>query len=740
MAVGKRITRALVGLLTAVGIFLWFAALVLFTKVTENSDDFAQGYGWILLINVIGIGVLLVLIVSNLWQLVRDHRRHVPGSRLRARMVSVLVMVAVTPLVGVYIFSVEFINRGIDSWFSVDVQKSLDDAFELGKTVLESQKRNRRDEVRYLAESLAKTRHEDLAATLSALRSGSDALELTIYGSNNQIVAMSSIDLEPRPPRYPNEEVLLPLRQREPYVAVEPQPDGQIRIVAAAAITAPTARGDFEFVQATFPMDQRLVTLANGVFESFEQRRELNFLGTPLKYGFTLTLSLVLLISLLASVYGAFFFARRLVVPIQLLMQGTRAVARGDFATRVPTPTRDEIGFLVHSFNDMTQRLAKASEEARSSQQQVERERSKLEVILARLSTGVVSLEHDLRIRTANHAAGAILGVDLEHHVGESAPELARAQPLLGQFLETAQSHLDRGDKEWREQIVLRDEGGRRVLMCACTELPSDTDGPGGYAIVFDDITALLQAQRDAAWGEVARRLAHEIKNPLTPIQLSAERLRRKYLRPEAGESELLDRATHTIIQQVEAMKQMVNAFSEYARTPRMEVSRVDVNALITEVSDLYAHHEKPLTVSLTLAPNLPLVEADAGRLRQVLHNLLRNAFEAMEHQDNACVEIATRRLQGEDNDVVEIKVTDNGPGFLTDIVHQAFDPYVTSKPKGTGLGLAIVKKLVEEHGGQINARNREHGGAEIVILIPISADAGSHSVPRRHDHRRERA
>ena len=502
MAVGKRIARALVGLLTAVGIFLWFAALVLFTKVTENSDDFAQGYGWILLINVVGIGVLLVLIVSNLWQLVRDHRRHVPGSRLRARMVSVLVMVAVTPLVGVYIFSVEFINRGIDSWFSVDVQKSLDDAFELGKTVLESQKRNRRDEVRDLAESLAKTRHADLAATLSALRNASDALELTIYGSNNQIVAMSSVDLEPRPPRYPNEEVLLPLRQREPYVAVEPQPDGQIRIVAAAAITAPTARGDFEFVQATFPMDQRLVTLANGVFESFEQRRELNFLGTPLKYGFTLTLSLVLLISLLASVYGAFFFARRLVVPIQLLMQGTRAVARGDFATRVPTPTRDEIGFLVHSFNDMTQRLAKASEEARSSQQQVERERSKLEVILARLSTGVVSLEHDLRIRTANHAAGAILGVDLEYHVGESAPELARAQPLLGQFLETTQSHLDRGDKEWREQIVLRDEGGRRVLMCACTELPSDTDGPGGYAIVFDDITALLQAQRDAAWGE----------------------------------------------------------------------------------------------------------------------------------------------------------------------------------------------------------------------------------------------
>jgi PAS domain S-box-containing protein len=421
-------------------------------------------------------------------------------------------------------------------------------------------------------------------------------------------------------------------------------------------------------------------------------------------------------------------------------MQGTRAVARGDFATRVPAPAQDEIGFLVHSFNDMTQRLAKASDDTRLSQQEVERERRKLEVILARLSTGVVALEPDLRIRTANHAAGAILGIDLETHVGESAVTLAESRPLLSQFIAVAQAHLEKGEREWREQIVLRHEGGRRVLMCACTELPGDTDNPSGYAIVFDDITALLQAQRDAAWGEVARRLAHEIKNPLTPIQLSAERLRRKYLRPDAAEPDLLDRATHTIIQQVEAMKQMVNAFSEYARTPTMEFTRFDVNSLIVEVSELYAHGEKPLAIKLALAEELPVIEADAGRLRQVLHNLLRNAIEAMEHQPDARVEIATRRVQSTDADVIEIKVTDNGPGFLTDIVHQAFDPYVTSKPKGTGLGLAIVKKLVEEHGGQIMARNREQGGAEISILIPINADAANNAQGRRLDHRRERA
>jgi nitrogen fixation/metabolism regulation signal transduction histidine kinase len=216
--------------------------------------------------------------------------------------------------------------------------------------------------------------------------------------------------------------------------------------------------------------------------------------------------------------------------------------------------------------------------------------------------------------------------------------------------------------------------------------------------------------------------------------------MRRRFLASMArDDAEMLQRSTDTIVQQVETMKQMVNAFSEYARTPSMEISRFDVNALIAEVSELYAHQEKPLSITLTLASNLPPIEADAGRLRQVLHNLLRNALEATEHQAEAYVEIATRRIQGAESDSVEIRVLDNGPGFVADIVHQAFDPYVTSKPKGTGLGLAIVKKLIEEHGGQISARNREQGGAEISILIPLSVDAG-HSIGRRHDHRRERA
>jgi PAS domain S-box-containing protein len=737
MAVAKRIRSALLTLLAVLGILLWLIALLSFTRVTENTVDFARRLDWILLINSVGITVLLALIVSNLWQLVRDYRRHVPGSRLRARMISVLVMVAITPLVGVYIFSVEFINRGIDNWLNVDVEKGMSDSLDLAKAALDIQTRERLAEVQQFARDLADVDGAQLARKLNALRTSGDALEITVYG-NNQVLGVTSAELLSGP-LFPNDEVLLQLRQHGQYVSAEPQANGTYRILAAAAIRSGATNRELAFVQASFPTEQRLSTLLNAVSAAADQINELTFLRSALKSSFTLTLSLVLLISLLASVYGAFYFSRRLVTPIQLLMQGTRAVARGDFATRVPTPSRDEIGFLVHSFNDMTQRLARASEDAAHSQQQVERERRKLEVILARLSTGVVSLEPDLRIRTANHAASAILGVNLETHVGESIVILAEKEPLLEQFVGVVSARLQYNDREWREQIMLRAEGGRRVLMCACTELPGETDSPNGYAIVFDDITALLQAQRDAAWGEVARRLAHEIKNPLTPIQLSAERLRRRYLKPDGGDGELLDKATHTIIQQVEAMKQMVNAFSEYARSPRMEVSRFDVNALIRELCDLYAHQEKPLAIKLALANELPPIEADAGRLRQVLHNLLRNALEAMEHQDEARVEISTR-VAGADSDFVEIKVADNGPGFLRDIVHQAFEPYVTSKPKGTGLGLAIVKKLIEEHGGHINARNREQGGAEISILIPLSLDASGQSLNRRHDHRRERA
>jgi PAS domain S-box-containing protein len=744
MAAG-RLKRAAITAALTFGTLLWLSVLLLFSQVAQNSEEFGRLQAWILLINAIGIGILLLLIIGNFIRLVRDYRHHVPGSRLKARMMTLLVVLTVTPLLIVYTFSVQFINRGIDSWFDVDVAQGLDNALELSQTALNLQMVEHLSELRDMAQRLSASQRSDTVGELGALRRASGALELTIYGANNQILATSSLSPEAAVPAYPTDELVFQLRQNDTQsccVTLEPQPEGGYEILAAVNLVSRMASNETRILQGRFGVEPRISELADLVEASVSQYGELVYLRTALKYSFTLTLSLVLLITLLAAVFAAFFSARRLVVPIQQLMAGTRAVARGDFETQLPQRGRDEIGFLVNSFNDMTQRLFNAREETRQSQQAVESERRKLEVILARLSTGVVSLEPDLRIRTANQAACAILGVELGAHVGESLLDLAATRPLLSQFLAVARSHLDAGDHEWREQVVLRGEIGRRVLICACTALSSEDEDPGGFVIVFDDITALLQAQRDAAWGEVARRLAHEIKNPLTPIQLSAERLRRRYLPAELEDRELLDRATHTIIQQVEAMKEMVNAFSDYARTPDMDVTRFDLNELIREVAELYLHRELPLALTLDLDSALPLIEADAGRIRQVLHNLIRNALEAMERQPDERLEISTRYRSSEEASLVEIRVADNGPGFATDIVDQIFDPYVTSKPKGTGLGLAIVKKLVEEHGGQISAQNGARGGAVISILLPLSGEAGD-TLPdatRRPDRRRQHA
>jgi nitrogen fixation/metabolism regulation signal transduction histidine kinase len=455
----------------------------------------------------------------------------------------------------------------------------------------------------------------------------------------------------------------------------------------------------------------------------------------------------VLLLSLLAAWYGAIFTAQRLVQPIQDLVQGTRAVAQGDLDTRLPLTSHDEMGFLVHSFNDMIKRLRRAREDQRLAQQAAETERANLAVILARLSTGVISLEQDWRVRTANRAAGMILGEDIESRVGTALASVGQEpQSLARQFAEACQQRFADGAAEWREQFTFQAGAGRRILMCACTPLPGEGEAPGGYVLVFDDITVMLQAQREAAWGEVARRLAHEIKNPLTPIRLSAERMRHKLLpaMTDPKDAQMLERGTETIVQQVETMKEMVNAFSEYARAPRLEMTRVELNRLVTEVSDLYRAQGavRGVRLKVELDPALDTVVADAGRLRQLLNNLLTNAVEALEGQQDGSISVTTRReLRGE-TAVARLTIADNGPGFQRELIGQVFDPYVTTKVKGTGLGLAIVRKIVEEHGGQIEADNRAEGGAQVRIDLRLDdIVAGQDATARtRTEQRRERA
>src|SRR5271167_2949858 len=729
--------------LGAIGVALWVAALYLLASAAQNSAEFNKWLPWILLINIAGLLTLVVLLAGKLTRLVHDYRRHVPGSRLKGRTVAIFSALAVAPILVVYYFSLQFINRGIDSWFELEVSQGLKDTRELSHAALEVRVREFLQHTQVVAHTLSTSSDIELVGTLDRERRESTALEFTVVGAQTRIIATSSdrpMDMLPVPA---TDEMMLQVRRGRPYVSLDTDAVGGYVIRAASPLESSGGSGARVLI-ALYPVPQQLSQLADTVQRSYTQYANLVQLRGPLKSTYVLILSFVVLMSLIAAVYGAFFAAQRLVQPVQDLIAGTRAVAKGNYDTRLPLPGRDELGFLVTSFNDMTKRLGRAREETRRSQQAVEAERAGLAVILARLSTGVVSLETDLKVRTANQAASAILGVDLEAAIGKPFDESISDSTLFMQFLGAIKQRLQPEQLDWREQIELLSESGKHVLMCACTALPNDVGGAAGMVLVFDDITTLLQAQRDAAWGEVARRLAHEIKNPLTPIQLSAERMRRKFLGSmNAQDAQILERATHTIVAQVDAMKQMVNAFSEYARAPDMHFSPFDLNQLITEVVDLYRVQDSSADLKLRLSMDLPNISADRMRIRQILNNLVTNSLEALEGKEGARIEIETHVADegARQGASVAIVVADNGPGFQRDLIGTVFDPYVTSKPMGTGLGLAIVKKIVEEHGGRIEADNQRTGGARVRILLPLGDSGRSSSVrePRKGEHRRER-
>jgi nitrogen fixation/metabolism regulation signal transduction histidine kinase len=367
----------------------------------------------------------------------------------------------------------------------------------------------------------------------------------------------------------------------------------------------------------------------------------------------------------------------------------------------------------------MTRRLDKSRAQENRGKRQIEGQRAYLEAVLANLSSGVISLGSDTVIRAVNRAATQCLGVDVKGYLGRELDVLAGEHAFLAPFVEAISQHHKSGSQAWQEEIYLFGEQGRQVLMCRGAVLQTLGRNGGGLVVVFDDVTASIQAQRDAAWGEVARRLAHEIKNPLTPIQLSAERLRRRYLADMAPEdAEILDRATLTIVNQVEAMKKMVNAFSDYARAPQISMEPMDLHQLIREVLDLYRSNDLAVELVEQLEADKPLIDGDPGRLRQLLHNLMKNALEASKDSGHARVCVATRSENIAGTKQVVLTVTDNGPGLAPAIMENLFEPYVSTKPKGSGLGLAIVKKIIEEHAGTISAENLASGGAQIVIRL----------------------
>jgi len=705
--------------LLALALLLLLSSLYLMSGATEGSATFSQLYILLLVINIIALIILLGLITAKLYRLLRQYRDNVPGSRMTMRLVIMFVVLSIVPVSVVYNFSLDFLHRGIDSWFDVKVEKALEDSLELSRNALDVRTRELVRLTEQLTQELSLNANGLNALTLNTMRERTEATELALFDSQGHVLATSFSTTSRLVPTLLNDAMRLRVNQGETFIGLDPFHYDTLHMRVAMPFQAGNQPNDQYILQAMFPLPAHMGILAENVQQAYTQYKELAYLRQPLKYTFTLTLSLVLLLTMLSAVLAAFFYARRLVAPIRELAEGTQAVADGDYSKLLTPGRNDELGFLVNSFNEMTRRIAQARDEARDSQARLEEQHAYLETLLARLSSGVLTVDADGVIHTANNAADSILGAEMQRLIGRHLEGLAWHYGHLHPFVEAIVPHLSTATRDWREEVTLFGPEGRRTLMCSGSALPAVSGQAQGQVIVFDDVTTLIQAQRDAAWGEVARRLAHEIKNPLTPIQLSAERLRRKYIDTMAPkDAELLDRSTHTIVQQVETLKEMVKAFSEYARSPQLKLAAVDLNALITEVLDLYQGHHDLLLLT-QLDPGTPRIEADEGRIRQLLHNLVKNAMEAAEPPPVE-LQVETRCLQESGADSVELRISDNGRGIDRTIQAQIFEPYVTTKPRGSGLGLAIVKKIVEEHGGMIRVENGPRGGACFIIRFPI--------------------
>ncbi len=696
---------------------LLLASLQLAQDAAGEGGRFAAHYRWILGAAALALVVLVFAIGQRLWRLRRDIARNAPGARLNRRLLRLLLVLALPATVVVYGFALRFLDATVDNWFNVRLEQALDDALELARIVV--------DEHLDAAEAASAT----LAARLAAAPAGADqqtldeaidaldAIQLAVLGSGGRVEALASSDPRYLHPPLPDGALLLRLESDGRYAAAEPFGDG-----LALRVVLPLGRSDrglapTRMLQGIFPLPPRLQPLMRSIERASFDFQRLKFLRGSLKLTFALILSFVLALSLLVVVLAAFGVARRLVAPIGRLAAATRAIGAGRYDTPLPAPSNDELGFLVSSFAQMTRELERASARAQRSAHEIEQQRAWLGAVLERLSAGVLGFDRDGLLRVANRAAESILDVELGGELGRSLAELKTAHAELAPFVDPLARHLREGLREWREEVVVATTAGRRMLMLRGAALPAQA----GYVAVFDDLTVLNRAQRDAAWGEVARRLAHEVKNPLTPIQLAAERLRRRFLgRLPEEEGELVDRATRTIVSQVEALKAMVNAFGDYARPPQLASGAISLHALVGEVLDLYENDQR-MVLERHLGGDEPRVRADAVRLRQALHNLLKNALEAIGEARKPHIRVTTRVVRDGEQDWVELGVADNGPGLPDDFGERWFEPWASSKQRGTGLGLAVVKKIVEEHGGSVRAGQGALGGAEFVLRLPLA-------------------
>ncbi|WP_321844243.1 sensor histidine kinase [Paraburkholderia bannensis] len=747
--------------------------LVLLAAASANTEFFDRYYGWLYAANI-GVAIIFLSVVTALVIVIAVRlRRGKFGTRLLAKLAFFFALVGVVPGGIIYIVSYQFVSRSIESWFDVNVETALTAGLNLGRGMLDASLSDLQTKGRLMAEQIASGDSAGTTLTLLRARDQFGVQDATIVepvrsmsgaAPDMHVVAQASSNFSSLMPSDLPTALMIDQARGRGYAAIEGEVDGdphlhgpkgalRLRVVTRIPDGNTTDLQPAErFLQLEQPVPAALARNADAVQRAYREYQEKALGRTGLRKMYIGTLTLALFLATFVAMMLALALGNQLARPLFLLAQGTKEVAEGDYTPKREIKSRDELGFLTQSFNAMTRQLSEARLAVEKNRVALEHSKAYLESILANLTAGVFVFDRQFRLTTANPGAERIFRHPFETQLGLPIDHVA----ALGDFAamvrkafadqEASRSHgeghdVDRGHWQQQFSVPVAGETDPLTLLVRGARLMSDTGRDAGdmqtsgYVVVFDDISDVISAQRSVAWGEVARRLAHEIKNPLTPIQLSAERLQMKLTDKLApADAEVLKRGATTIVNQVAAMKQMVDNFRDYARTPPAVLASLQLNDLVSEVLTLYGAEEHKSTIKVELS-NLPVIRGDATQLRQVIHNLLQNAQDAVADTATPRVTLETRAVEYGDPDAdghtrvaVRLTVSDNGPGFPARILTRAFEPYVTTKAKGTGLGLAMVKKIVDEHGARIDIRNRMKAGdviegAQISILFLQLAD-----------------
>lgn len=686
-----------------------FVVLYLLTLSTNNNSIFAP-YFWLLtgIASVLSI-ILLGTTLYYIWLFFRDKKQRVFGSQISRRLVSMFTLVTVLPAVFLLFVSAQFIAHHINSWFHNDTKQALERSLNLSKQAIDYAVKQSEENALIIKNQITLTKQQKQPLNLVFHSKEAQTFEHLVIGKieNNTLFPIA----ENNPQQLPAPEInKLTFNALNTHASSSHAEQIQGQLFANIWIRLPE-KNTLLFLRQKIPdhiaQDAQLIEAAWGKYA------ELVFAQKGLQTFFLITLTIATLLAIMLALTLALYFSRTFTEPILLLANSARATAQGDFTQQINIEQKDELGKLAHLFNHMNQELAQAKEADEQHRAQIEAERHYLERVLASLSTGVVTFDFSGSLKTFNPSAEKILEISLKELIGKNPQQWQKKSPQHFE-LSTLFSYFcqqEHQDKPLEQTYNAADE--MRILLGKTTRLPEENDN--SLLFVFDDITAFVRAQKEAAWGEVAKRFAHEIRNPLTPIQLSAERLAwklRDKLTPT--DEQLLNKSTNTIVQQVSALQEMVESFRNYARSPTPNFAKLELNHLIEEVLLLY--EASACTFSAQLAKEDLFIYADSNAIRQVLHNVFKNAAEAAADNSAPCVIIQTEQKTPEK---IILTVRNNGKSFSKSILQNAFEPYITDKPTGTGLGLPVVKKIIEEHAGQIQLSNQEPNGACVTIELP---------------------